>query len=96
MNIHNLEWRTIADSRSPHFFRKHTRLAVAFYLSHRFAIYEMRGPANSDGSFDDYYIVTDAHSVNDEDLRSGVLPKIVYRTSTLDIAQAVEFCDNAA
>lgn len=96
MSVPALTWRTMTDSRSPKFFVKGTPLAVAFYLLHRFGIYEMRGPANPDGSYDDYYVVTDAATVDDADLKAGKLPRRVFTSRTLDLKAALEFCDKAA
>lgn len=93
MTVPALTWRSLTGSRSDRFFVKHTRLAVAFYASHRFAIYEMRGPRNADGSFDDYYIITDAETVTDAQMREGVAPGVVYRSTGLDLGAVIAFCD---
>lgn len=89
----DLQWRTLTDSRSPKFFVKHTRLAVAFYARHRFGIYEVRGAADSDGSYADYYVVTDAETVSDAEVKAGVKPRAVFRSPVLDLQAALDFCD---
>lgn len=91
-----LNWRTVTDSRSSAFFVKHTRLAVALCYQSRFAIYETRGPANADGSYDDYYQVADAATVSDADIKAGKSPKVVFRSVGLDLNAALSFCDNNA
>jgi hypothetical protein len=96
MAVPSLTWRSLTDSRSDRFFVKHTRVAVAFYALHRFGIYETRGPANADGSFDDYYIVTDAHTVSDAALREGKAPVAVHRSAGLDLAAVIAWCDQQA
>lgn len=91
----NLQWRTITDSRSPKFFVKHVRLAVAFYGHHRFGIYEVRGAADGDGSYADYYVVTDAETVSDAEVKAGIMPKVVFRSPVLDLSAALDFCDKS-
>jgi hypothetical protein len=93
MSVPALNWRTVTGARSDRFFVKHTRLAVAFYHGHRFAIYEIRGARNTDGSFNDYYVVADAHTVSDADIAAGRSAAIVHRTTDLDLPGVIAWCD---
>lgn len=83
-------WRTLIGSNNPKFMVKGHELAVTFYKSHRFAIYEVR-TLEADGYCSTAYRVRDAHTVSDAEVREGVRPKVVGERLTWD--EAVALCD---
>lgn len=80
-----LNWRTIAGANHPRFLVKGTELASAVIpdcLS-RFVVYEIR-TYDAENNADRCYVIRDAHTVSDDQLREGVRPAIIARLNNLD------------
>jgi hypothetical protein len=79
-----LFWRTVTPTRSPSFNVKGTVLSSALFgKNSRFAVYEVR-TLDADRMSDREYVVRDAGLVSDADVKAGVKPPIVFRTSDYD------------
>ncbi|PKA40440.1 hypothetical protein CWR43_28080 [Rhizobium sullae] len=89
-----LKWRVVTHSRDNKFMVKGTELNNAVYggLS-RFQICEHRS-YDADNNADRRYVIRDAETVTDADVRSGKRPDVVAGFDTLDAA--MEFCDGFA
>lgn len=91
-----LSWRTVTPSTDPKFMINGTELSVAIIpdtLS-RFAVYEVR-VWRSEHDFDRQYLLRDAHTVSDDDLRSGKRPAVIGRYGDFEeaIAAAIRLRD---
>ena len=90
MSAIRLEWRTLPYDSSKYFVVG-TEIAAAYVpgtLS-RFAIVETRGYPRLNGPGDVYYVVRDAATVSDDDVRSEKRAKIVARFDNYD--EAIEW-----
>ena len=83
MSLH-LNWRSLCPSHSPKFLVKGTELSFAICgpLS-RFAVYEVRS-YDAERNADRQYVIRDAETVSDADLKAGKRPAIVARFDGLD------------
>lgn len=79
-----MNWRTVTPSNSPKFLVKGTELNVTLYgQQSRYQICEIRS-YDADGFADRNYLLRDAHTVTDAQVRDGVRPAIVGRFDTLE------------
>lgn len=85
-----LNWRNVTPSNSPKFLVKGTELNAALCgpLS-RFQICELRA-YDAEGCADRSYVVRDAQTVNDADIREGKRPAVVAHFA--DEYDAISFC----
>jgi hypothetical protein len=87
-----LNWRTITSSTSPKFLVKGTELATAQYGPHGlFQLCEVR-TLGADGFPDVRYVVRNALTVTDAEVREGIRSRIVHHAATLD--DAIAYCDS--
>lgn len=88
-----LNWRNVTPSNSTKFLVKGTELNVALCgpLS-RFQICEVRA-YDAERNADREYVVRDAHTVSDADVRAGKRPAIVARFT--DEYDAINYCVSA-
>lgn len=83
-------WKPITPSNSPKFMVKGTELNYMLAgANSRYAIVEVRS-YNKDRNADRNYIIRDAHTVSDEDIKNGIRPKIVARFEFED--DALDYC----
>lgn len=80
-----LEWRTPSDYDPSRVMIKGTRLAVAIYprFNSRFAIRSVRA-YDADRQSTELFHVADASTVNDEQVKRGIEPKVVFQSFDLD------------
>jgi len=79
-----LNWRTVTHSQSSQFLVRGAILSRAICgPRHRFAVEEVRA-YDIDGNADRRYVVRDAESISDHDLREGKPMPIVFRCLNLD------------
>jgi hypothetical protein len=85
-------WKSITPSNSPKYMVKGTELNYMFAgVNSRYAIVEVRS-YDKDRNADRSYIIRDAYTVSDEDIKNGVRPKIVARFDFED--DALKYCQN--
>lgn len=90
-----LNWRTLIGHKNPLFSVKGHELAVALVGDQsRFALYEVRGAAEADGTWTTFYRLRDAHTVSDAQVAEGVRPRVVFESD--DIEACLTFVDKAA
>jgi len=88
-------WRTVTPSREPSFMVRGTELSVAIVpgFNSRFQLCEIRTVSRGDDGmeYDREYVVRDADTVTDADVREKIRPKIIGKFPTLDAAlEAIE------
>jgi hypothetical protein len=74
-----LNWRTLTGSTNPKFLVNGAELSVAFAAGHRFAVYEVRC-RDEEGQPDRKYVIRDAQSVSDAQVKKGVRPTVCAET----------------
>jgi len=85
-------WKSITPSNSPKYMVMGTELNYMLAgVNSRYAIVEVRS-YDKDRNADRLYIIRDAHTVSDEDIKNGVRPKIVARFNFED--DALKYCQN--
>ena len=89
-----LNWRSVTNSNDCKFMVKGTELAVAIVPGtfSRFQVCEVRS-YDKDNHADGRYLVRDAHTVSDAEVKAGVRPRIVANVATLD--EALKFCQQS-
>ncbi|AKF13634.1 hypothetical protein PHIN3_371 [Sinorhizobium phage phiN3] len=100
-----LNWRTVTPSRSPSYEKNGTELECAIVpgTRSRFQVCSIRksryvkDSRAADGygyvELDCTYVVRDAETVSDADVKAGIRPKIVFDCKTLD--EALKFCQES-
>lgn len=85
-----LNWRTVTPSNSPKFLVRGTELSNAIVpnTNYRFMICEIRTWDGHDA--DRTYHVRDAATVNDEDIRMGIRPRMVFKSD--DLHECLDYC----
>lgn len=90
MRALSLKWNSVTSVYDPKYNVKGTEIANALCGGHsRYQICEVR-KRDADGFMAVDYVVRDAHTVSDAQVKDGVRPAIVGRTD--DVEKAVEFC----
>lgn len=85
-------WKSITPSNSPKFMVKGTELNYMLAgVNSRFAIVEVRS-YDKNRMPDRVYVIRDAHTVSDEDIKNGVRPKVVAVFEFEN--DALNFCKN--
>lgn len=87
-----LNWRSVTPSTDRKFMVKGTELSVAIVpgtLS-RFQLCEIRS-YDAAGEADRVYQVRDAATVNDDEIKRGIRPRVVATVATID--EAVKYCN---
>lgn len=74
-----LNWRTLTGSANPKFLVNGVELSVAFAAGHRFAVYEVRC-RDDEGQPDRKYVIRDAQSISDAQVKEGVRPAVCAET----------------
>ena len=80
-------WRTVTGSNHPKFMVKGTELSVCLApdTRSRFQLCEVRS-YDATGQADRRYLVRDAHTVSDAEVKAGIRPRVVANCATLDEA----------
>ncbi|AGR48102.2 hypothetical protein SmphiM12_470 [Sinorhizobium phage phiM12] len=99
-----LNWRTVTPSRSPSYEKNGTELECAIVpgTRSRFQVCAIRKSRwvkidfSINGGYvelDCTYVIRDAETVSDADVKAGIRPKIVFDCKTLD--EALKFCQES-